>query len=108
MAFFDSSWQDCPETHRSVGAYIISYRGQRMDHVTHVPGPVAQSTTESKYNSECNEVMALENFRILIHEWLHKYLDIVPEEAPLIILDKKSAVCMAKNDKYTKHTRNMT
>ena len=30
--------------------------------------------------------------------------DIVPEEAPLIILDSKSAVCMSKNGKDIKHT----
>ena len=31
----------------------------------------------------------------------------VPEEAPLIVLDIKSAMCMAKNGKYTKHTRHI-
>ena len=29
----------------------------------------------------------------------------VPKEAPLIVLDRKSAMCMAKNGKDTKHTR---
>ena len=28
----------------------------------------------------------------------------VPKEAPLIVLDRKSAMCMAKNGKDTKHT----
>ena len=42
---------------------------------------------------------------MLIHELLNKDLDIVPREAPMIILDSKTAVCMAKNDKDTKHTR---
>ena len=32
----------------------------------------------------------------------------VPKEAPLIVLDSKSAMCMAKNGKYTKHTRNIS
>ena len=49
--------------------------------------------------------MALSYFRMLIHELLNNYPDIVPEEAPLIVLDSKSAMCMAKNDKDTKHTR---
>ena len=31
----------------------------------------------------------------------------VPKEAPLIFLDGKSAMCMAKNVKDTKHTRNI-
>ena len=32
----------------------------------------------------------------------------VPEEYPLIVLDSKSAMCMANNGKYTKHTRHIT
>ena len=49
--------------------------------------------------------MALAHFRMLINELLKKYPDIVPEESPLIVLDSKSAMCMAKNGKDTKHTR---
>ena len=47
--------------------------------------------------------MDLENFRMLIHELLNMDPDIVPEAAPLIILDRKSAACMDKNGKDTKH-----
>ena len=35
---------------------------------------------------------------------MNKDPDVVPEQAPLIILDRKY-VCMAKNGKDTKHTR---
>ena len=52
--------------------------------------------------------MALSHFRILIHELLNKDPDIVPEEAPLVVLDSKSAMCMAKNGKDTKHTRHIS
>ena len=38
---------------------------------------------------------------MLIHELLNKYPDIVPEESPLIVLDIKSAMYMAKNGKNT-------
>ena len=48
--------------------------------------------------------MALAHCRMLIRELLNKGTYIVPEEAPLIILDSKSAVCMAKNGKDTKPT----
>ena len=44
---------------------------------------------------------------MLIHELLNKDPDIVPEEAPPIILDSRSDVCMAKNGKDNKHTRNI-
>ena len=37
MAFSDSSWQDCPDTGSSTGAYIIFYQGGPIDHGTHVP-----------------------------------------------------------------------
>ena len=51
--------------------------------------------------------MALAHFSILVHELLNEYADMVPKEAPLIVLDSKSAMCMAKNGKYTKHTRHI-
>ena len=104
MAFSDYSWQDCPDTGRITGAYIIFYQGGPIDHVKHVPVTVAQSSAESEYNAACTTVMALAHFRMLIHELLNKYPDIVPEEAPIIILGIKCSVCMSKNGKYTKHT----
>ena len=51
--------------------------------------------------------MALAYFRMLIHELLNKDPDIVTEEALLIVLHGKSAMCMAKNGKDTKHTRHI-
>ena len=79
IAFSDSSCQDFPDTGRSRGEYIIFYQGGPIDHVTHVPGPVAKSSAESEYNESCIVGMALAYFRILIHELLNKYPDIVPE-----------------------------
>ena len=43
MDFSDSICQDCPDTGRRTGSYIIFYRGRPIDHGTHVPGPVSQS-----------------------------------------------------------------
>ena len=40
--------------------------------------------------------MALANFRMLVHELLNEDPDMVQKEAPLIVLDIKSAMCMAK------------
>ena len=51
--------------------------------------------------------MALAHFRMLINELLNEDLYMVPKEAPLIVLVGKSAMCMAKNGKYTKHTRHI-
>ena len=107
MDFSDSSCQAFLDTGKSTGAYIIFYQGGPIDHGTHVPGPVAKSSAESEYNSECTAGMDLTHFRMSIHEFLNKDPEIVPEEDPLIVLDGKSAMCMAKNVKYTKNTRNI-
>ena len=45
---------------------------------------------------------------MLINELSNKDPDIFPEEAPLIVLDSKSAMYMANNSKDTKHTRHIT
>ena len=79
MDFSDSSWEDCLDTGRSTGAYIIFYQGGTIDHVTHVPVPVAQSSAESDYNAAFTEIMALAHFSMLIRELLNKGPDIVSE-----------------------------
>ena len=57
-AFSDFSWQDFPDTGRSTGAFIVFYQGGPIDNGTHVPGPVAQSSSESDYNAACTAGMA--------------------------------------------------
>ena len=49
--------------------------------------------------------MALAHFRMLIREFLNKDTYIAPYKSPIIILDRKSSVCMYENGKDTKHTR---
>ena len=105
MDFSDSSLKDCTDTHRSTGAYNIFYQGGTIDIGTHVPVPVSQSSAEIEYNEACTTGMALANFRILICEFLNKDPNIVPEEAPMIVLYSKSTMCMAKNGKDTKQSR---
>ena len=105
MDFYNPSWQDCLDTGISTGGYNIFHQDGPIDHGTHVPGPVSRSVAESEYNAACTTGMALAHFRVFIHEFLNKDPDIIPEEAPLIILDSKSDMCMANNGKDTKHTR---
>ena len=59
MDLSDSSWQDCPNNGRSTGAYIIFYQGGTLEHGTHVPGPVAQSSAKNEYNTACTAGIAL-------------------------------------------------
>ena len=63
--------------------------------------------TESEYNAECTAGMALAHFRMLFHELLNEYPEMVTKEDPLIFLDIKYAMCMAKNCRDTKHTRHI-
>ena len=86
---------------------MIFYQGGPIDHGTHVPGPVAQSGAESEYNAACTAVIALAQFIMLIHELLNKDPYIISEEALLIVLDSKSAICMDKNGRDKKHTRHI-
>ena len=84
------------------------YQVKPIDICTHIPGTVAQSSSSSEYNVECTAGMVLENFRRLNIELLNKDPDVVLEQASLIVLDRKSYICMSKNGKYTKHTRHIT
>ena len=107
MGFSDSTWQDYPDTGQSTGAFIIFYQGGIIYHDTHVPVPVAQSISESEYNTACTAGMVLAHFRVLFNELVNKDPYIFPEEATLIILDGKSDVCMANNGKDTNLIRNI-
>ena len=44
MSFSDSSWKDFTDTGIIIGASIIFYQGGPIDHGTHVPVPVSQSS----------------------------------------------------------------
>ena len=44
---------------------------------------------------------------MLVHELLNEDPYMVPKEAPLVVLDSKSAQCMAKNGRDIKHTRHI-
>ena len=44
LVLFDSIWKDYTYTGRSTGSYIVFYKGVPIDHLTHVPGPVAQDS----------------------------------------------------------------
>ena len=101
------SYQDCPDTGISTGSYIVFYLGGPINHCTHVPGPVSQSSDESDSNAACTKGMSLAYFRMINNEFLNKYPDVVPEQALLIILDSKQAVFMDKNGKDTKYTRDI-
>ena len=105
--FSDSRWQDCPETDRSRVEYIIFYQGGKIEYGINVPWPVSKSSAETDYNRTCTAGVNLSHFRMLIHELYNKDTYIAPKEYSLTILNIKYAMCMDKNGKDTKHTRNI-
>ena len=107
MMLYDSIWQDFTDTGRSIGVYIVFYKGGPIDHFTHVPGTVAQSSADSEWNVACTAGMTLAKFMMINNELFNKYTYVVPEQSTLIMLDKKSAFFMAMNGKDTKKTRHI-
>ena len=47
--------------------------------------------------------MSLSQFTMLNNDMMNKDTEMVPYQAPIIILDINSAVCMYNNGKYKKH-----
>ena len=78
IVFYDSIRKDCPYTFRSTGAYIVFYQVGLTDNCTHVPGPAAQSSSQSDYNAVCMAGMTLGHFRILNNDFLNNDTDVVP------------------------------
>ena len=56
---------------------------------THVPGPFVQYSAESECSSARPEGIPLAQFSMLNNQLFNKDPDVVPQQAPLIILDGK-------------------
>ena len=69
MDFYDSSWQDCIENGRSIGAYIIFYQGGPIDHGTHVTGPTNTMDKPMNLYKLCSEYYIIYSPSQLIHDW---------------------------------------
>ena len=108
MVLSDSIWKDCPDTGRSTGDYIVFYQGGPIDHCTNVPGTVVKYSAESEYNALFTLWMDLAQFTMINNELMNKDPYVVPEQTSIIIFDRKSAVCIEKNGKDTKHTRHIS
>ena len=65
------------------------YQDVTIDHCTHVPSKVYQSSYEIEYNAAWTSGMTLAHIRVQNKEFLNKDKYVVTEQAPLIILDRK-------------------
>ena len=84
------------------------YQGRKIDHFTYVTGSVSQSIAENEYSSVCTAVMDLAHLRMLNNKLPRKDKYVVPEKAPIIILDGKLDICMADNGNETKQNRHIS
>ena len=101
----DSSWQDCVDTGRSTGSYMIFYQGGLVDFSTFVPVPVAMSTAEAECNAGASAGMAISHMRMLINEVNGSDADIIWNPSILLLTDSKSAETIVNSEKDVKSLR---
>lgn len=103
--FVDSSWQDCPDTGRNTGGYLLYQQGELIDGGSFVPTLVAMSSAEAEYNALAYAMQAVANQRQTFQELSNHHPD-----APLTIpfyCDSESALIIGENLKDTKRTRHI-
>jgi hypothetical protein len=105
VMFTDSSWQDCPDTSRSTGCYLICCQGGLVDAASFVPDPIALSSAEAEYQIAAFGVSGCEHTRQLFQE-LHGLDPNTPLTIP-ILTDSQSAMAMASSDRDTRRTRHI-
>jgi hypothetical protein len=101
----DSSFQDCPDTSKSTGGYIIMMRGGVVDAASQMPSLITHSTGESEYCHGTNALMAANHIRKVYNELSGKDPD-TPLTIPIGV-DSKAAEDIAASERDTKRTRHM-
>ena len=105
LLFTDSSWQDCPDTSRSTGAYILYLFGSLVDGASFVPTPVAMSSAESEYNAHAFALTAAIHLKQIYNDLMGYHPD-----APLTFhtfVDSSSAIAMMNSDQVTRKARHI-
>jgi hypothetical protein len=105
VMFTDSSWQDCPDTSRSTGCYLVFSQGGLVDGASFVPDPVALSSAEAEYQIAAFGVSGCEHTRQLFQE-LHGLDPDTPLTIP-ILTDSQSAMAIASSERDTRRTRHI-
>jgi hypothetical protein len=101
----DSSWQDCPDTGRSTGCYLIFCQGGVIDGVSFVPDPVAMSSSEGEFNVYAFAIAGASHTRQIFQE-LHGLHADTPLTIPLLS-DSQSGIAMANSERDTHRTRHI-
>ena len=105
IAFTDSSFNDCPDSGRSTGGYVLFYQGGVVDSASAMPDPVALSSAEAEYNQTCVTGMAANSMAMLIQEMRGNNPD-TPLNIPVLV-DNQSAIAMGISFRDTKHNRHI-
>jgi hypothetical protein len=105
VMFADSSWQDCPNTSRSTGCYLVCCQGGLVDAVSLAPDPIALSSAEAEHQIAAFGVSGCEHARQLFQE-LHGLDPDTPLTIP-ILTDSQSAMAVASSDRDTRRTRHI-
>jgi hypothetical protein len=106
IVFSDSSFQDCPDTARSTGGYLIFMQGAVVDLASFMPQIVPWSTCEAEYSTASLAVMAAFYVKKVYNE-----LNGIDSDYDLTIpvgLDSQSAIDTANSHKETQRTRHFS
>jgi hypothetical protein len=103
VVFSDASFQDCPDTGRSTGGFLIFMQGAVVDASSIMPQIVPWSTCEAEYCTASLAVMAA-FFVKKVHNELHG-IDSDYELTIPVGIDSQSAMDTARSHKETQRTR---
>jgi hypothetical protein len=101
----DTSFQDCVDTLRSTGGYLIFFQGGVIDQNSSMPSIISASSCEAEYCNASLAAMAGAYCRKVLNEIFGRQTD-----SPLTIpmgLDSKSAIDTANSFKDTQSTRHI-
>ena len=112
LTFSESSWNNCIDTGRSKGGYMIWRQSDAVDYVSHLPVPVAMSSGEAEYISAAVACTKASHIRMLEYDF--KFLgsksydlDNPIFEPSRIIIDNEAAIAMSKCNKDTAGNRHV-
>ena len=69
LTFSDSSWNDCIDTGRSTGGYMIFRQSGAVNYGSHLPVPVAMSSGEAEYISAAVTCMKASHIRMIEYDF---------------------------------------
>jgi hypothetical protein len=105
IAVSDSSFHDCPDTHRSTGGYMIHWQGGVVEGVSVMPPIIAASVGEAEYCTGALAAMAISFHRKVFNEFTGRDAD-----SPLTValgMDSKAAIDIATSPRETKRTKHI-